>query len=283
VTVIRAFVVVTCGVAGIAALAGGGYWAVLRDAGAPQPAVAKAQGAVAQNGVTALGRLEPKDGVIRVAGPSHPTVVIGQLFIDDGDPVKAGQTIAILDSYESTKATVEQLEAELKNAEAEWRRNQMLLGDGFVSKSEYEARQTKMEALRAKLQRARAELDLAVVRSPIDGQVLEVHARQGERVGPDGIAELGQTDRMYAVAEVYETDITKVKVGQRATISSPALRQPVQGTVDRVGLKVGKKDVLSVDPAAKTDARVVEVEILLDDATQVGGLTNLEVDVLIAP
>jgi HlyD family secretion protein len=276
-------VVVTCGVAGIAALAGGRYWSALRDAGAPQPAAAKAQAGVAPAGVTALGRLEPDNGVIRVAGPSHPTVVIGKLFIDDGDPVKAGQTIAILDSYESTKATVEQLEAELKNAEAEWKRNQMLLGDGFVSKSEYEARQTKMEALRAQLQRARAELDLAVVRSPIDGQVLEVHAREGERVGPDGIAELGQTDRMFAIAEVYETDITKVKVGQRATISSPALRQPVQGTVDRVGLKVGKKDVLSVDPAAKTDARVVEVEILLDDATQVGGLTNLEVDVLIAP
>ena len=53
--------------------------------------------------------------------------------------------------------------------------------------------------------------------------------------------------------------------------------------MDRVGLKIGKKDVLSVDPAAKTDARVVEVEIQLDDPTQVAGLTNLEVDVAITP
>jgi len=48
-------------------------------------------------------------------------------------------------------------------------------------------------------------------------------------------------------------------------------------------LKIGKKDVLSVDPAAKTDARVVEVRILLDDAAAAAGLTNLEVDVAIAP
>ena len=124
---------------------------------------------------------------------------------------------------------------------------------------------------------------MAVVRSPITGRVLDIHARQGERVGADGIAELGQTDAMYAVAEVYETDAPRVRVGQRATVSSSALPQAVSGTVDRIGLKIGKKDVLSVDPAAKTDARVVEVRILLDDAAQVAELTNLEVDVTITP
>jgi HlyD family secretion protein len=113
--------------------------------------------------------------------------------------------------------------------------------------------------------------------------VLDVHTRAGERVGFDGIAELGQTDAMYAVAEVYETDVQRVRVGQRATISSPALPHAVSGTVDRIGLKIGKKDVLSVDPAAKTDARVVEVRIALDDATEVDGFTNLEVDVAITP
>jgi HlyD family secretion protein len=88
---------------------------------------------------------------------------------------------------------------------------------------------------------------------------------------------------MYAVAEVYETDVQRVRVGQHATISSPALPRSVAGVVDRVGLKVGKKDVLSVDPAAKTDARVIEVRILLDNADEVAGLTNLEVDVAITP
>ncbi len=92
-----------------------------------------------------------------------------------------------------------------------------------------------------------------------------------------------QTDAMYAVAEVYETDVQRVRIGQRATVSSPALAAPLSGTVDRIGLKIGKKDVLSVDPAAKTDARVVEVRILLDDAAAAAGLTNLEVDVAIAP
>jgi HlyD family secretion protein len=137
--------------------------------------------------------------------------------------------------------------------------------------------------LQAQVERASAELDLAVVRAPISGRVLDVHAREGERVGADGIAELAQTDAMYAVAEVYETDVQRVRVGQRATVTSAAMPQAVSGTVDRIGLKIGKKDVLSVDPAAKTDARVVEVRIRLDDPTEVAGLTNLEVDVAITP
>ncbi len=254
------------------------------DVGAQQvAAVPKVAPPAAPNEITALGRLEPKDGVIRVAGPSHFAVVIGTLFVDTNDRVTAGQTIAILDSYETTKADVARLEAELRNNEAEWRRYERLFREGFVSTSERDAWKTKAAMVQAQLQRAKAELELAVVRSPITGRVLDVHARAGERVGPDGIAELGQTDAMYAIAEVYETDVPRVRVGQRATVNSPAQPQAVSGTVDRVGLKIGKKDVLSVDPAAKTDARVVEVRILLDDPTQVAGLTNLEVDVAITP
>ena len=94
---------------------------------------------------------------------------------------------------------------------------------------------------------------------------MAIHARRGERVGPDGIAELAQTDQMYAVAEVYETDIGRVAVGQPATIRSPALNANLTGSVERIGMKIGKLDVLDTDPVARTDARVVEVHIKLDE------------------
>lgn len=247
------------------------------------PPASPAPAAAAADGVSALGRIEPADGVIRVAGPSQPAVVIGQLLIDDNDAVRAGQPIAVLDTHAVSQATVAEIDAGLRNAEAEWRRQQSLRGQGVVSTSEYEAWETRVAALRAQRERAAAELELTVVRAPVDGQVLEVHARQGERVGPEGIAEIGRTQTMTVVAEVYETDIGRVRLGQRARVTSPALPAVVHGAVDRIGLKIGKKDVLSVDPAAKTDARVVEVEILLDDPRQVAGLTNLEVDVVIDP
>ena len=110
-----------------------------------------------------------------------------------------------------------------------------------------------------------------------------IHARAGERVGTEGILELGDTTAMYAIAEIYETDIGRVKPGQRARISSPALSQSLAGEVVRIGLKIGKQDVLDADPVAKTDARVVEVEIRLDEGPDVSRLTNLQVRVEIGP
>ena len=139
------------------------------------------------------------------------------------------------------------------------------------------------DVARAQLRYAEAELARSIVRAPFDGQVLEIHARTGERVAPQGILELGRTDEMYAVAEVYETDVRHIEVGQKAEISSPALEAPIQGVVERIGMKIGKLDALSTDPAARTDARVVEVEIRLDDSEPVKAFTNLQVEVAIAP
>jgi HlyD family secretion protein len=121
------------------------------------------------------------------------------------------------------------------------------------------------------------------VRAPIDGRILKVHAREGERVGSAGIVEIGQTAAMYAVAEVYETDIGRVHDGQRATIRSPAFVAPLGGAVERIGLRIGRQDVLRTDPVADADARVVEVEIRLDDPAAAARLTNLRVDVVFEP
>jgi HlyD family secretion protein len=74
-----------------------------------------------------------------------------------------------------------------------------------------------------------------------------------------------------------------VKTGQRATISSPALERELAGTVESIRHKVQKQDQIGTDPAARKDARIVEVTIALDDSAPAAGLTNLQVDVLIQP
>ena len=143
--------------------------------------------------------------------------------------------------------------------------------------------QAELDEAKAAVQQAQANLDLAYVRSPKDGQILKIHTWPGEIIGNKGIVELGQTDQMYAIAEVYETDISKVRLGQQATITSKGFTGELSGTVDEIGLQIGKKDVLGTDPAADVDARVVEVKIRLDQASsqQVTGLTNLQVNVVI--
>ena len=119
----------------------------------------------------------------------------------------------------------------------------------------------------------------------LPGASLNVIARPGEQVGQiDGkpILTMGDTERMLVVAEVYETDIGRVRLGVTAAATSRALDRPITGHVVEIGDMIYKNDVLNIDPAAKTDARVVEARIELDDPERTSRLRNLTVDVLIA-
>lgn len=234
-------------------------------------------------GVSALGRLEPEDGIRRIAGPSGSMAVIAKLEVDEGDAVEQGQVLAVLDTEAIRLANITRWKAELANAKRELARYAELNISRVASDSSKEDWETRVRISQAELTRARADLARSYVRSPIDGHVLYVHAREGELVGPEGILELGRTGSMFAVAEVYEDDIGRVKVGQKATVSSPALAEDLTGQVDWIHMKVAKQDALGTDPAARKDARVVEVEIRLDDSAPAASLTNLQVEVEIEP
>jgi HlyD family secretion protein len=234
-------------------------------------------------GVAALGRLEPRDGVIRVAGPSGSDVVIDDLRVEEGDHVEKGAIIATLDTVAIFEAQVAGLRAEYEQARRDRERNLQLYEDRVLSDAQRDAWETQVKVARHALRRAEAELERARVRAPISGQVLLIHAREGERVGPEGILELGRTEEMFAVAEVYEEDVGRVHLGQPARVKSPALPGELDGTVEKIALEVRKQDALGTDPAARKDGRIVEVEIRLADAEPAAALTNLQVEILIGP
>lgn len=142
--------------------------------------------------------------------------------------------------------------------------------------------EAELAAARTAVRQAQANVDLTLVKSPLDGQVLEIHARPGEMAN-QGIVDLGRTNRMFVVAEVYETDIGRVKLEQKVEVKSPALREPLEGKVSEIGWQVGKKDVLNDDPVIAADARVVKVRVLLNEESsqRAAKLTNLKVDTFI--
>jgi HlyD family secretion protein len=169
-------------------------------------------------------------------------------------------------------------EADSARGEAEAR-----MASCTASKTAVKASEAATQLSRAHVARMQAELQRSYIFSPIDGVVLEVRAKPGEFISEEGAIDLGNVKRMYAIAEVYETDIRRVRIGQRATISSAALDDTLEGTVKFIQLMVAKQDAIGTDPAARKDARIIEVEILLDNSESVAGLTNLQVDVVILP
>ena len=131
----------------------------------------------------------------------------------------------------------------------------------------------------AALKLAETNLAQAYIRAPRDGQILKIRTRLGEKVSNDGIVELGATDRMVAVLEVYQTEIDRVKVGQSATISGQSFQGEVKGIVSQVGLQVERQRQATNQAGENLDRRVIEVKVRLspEDSRRVAAFTNLQV------
>lgn len=148
--------------------------------------------------------------------------------------------------------------------------------------------EAELEQSLIQVQERQAELDDTQVRVPVAGQILRINTRIGERVNvAEGIAELGRTKQMYVLAEVYETDIGKVRLGQAAIASSEygGFQGEIRGKVAQIGLQIGKTRLNKDDSKPTTDvnARVVEVKIRLnpEDSPKVAALTGMQVRVRI--
>jgi HlyD family secretion protein len=130
----------------------------------------------------------------------------------------------------------------------------------------------------AELERAQRDLERAFVRAPADGVVLEINTRAGERPSTSGIVALGDISQMTVEAEVYQTLIGRVAIGDPVEVSAEALQEDLTGVVSAIGLAIGRQSITSDDPAANTDARVVDVIVDLDERSSAlaRSFTNLE-------
>ncbi|MFN9659736.1 MAG: efflux RND transporter periplasmic adaptor subunit [Cyanobacteriota bacterium] len=261
----------------------------LASSAANTPARAKA--------VAALGRLEPAGDIRVLAAPiagvgGSPRLT--RVFVDEGDTVRRGQILALFDTGPSLQAERRLIQTRLANLarrlrveERELNRYRQLTSAGALSADELDRREQQYlqllgewQVARAELERVQADLDNTVLRAPMDGTVLRILSRVGERPTDKGILELGANERMAALLEVYESDIQRVRIGQtvRLTSENGGFAGSLGGRVFRISPQVRQRQVLSTDPSGDVDARIVEVRVALapKDAWRVRSLTGLK-------
>ena len=136
---------------------------------------------------------------------------------------------------------------------------------------------------------AKTALDEAVrvlnsyyVKAPISGRILEMHVKQGEAVSMEGICEIANIAEIFVEAEVYVADIAKVKVGQKAQITSDALVGKIyDGSVVSISRTVKSNKFFSSDPSDFSNLRVVRVKIKLNNPDAFKTLIGSQVNVRI--
>ena len=129
---------------------------------------------------------------------------------------------------------------------------------------------------------AKAILAMAQVHSPIKARVLKTIAHVGTTVGRSALFKIGDTSSMVVMAEVYQDDALKVKVGQKAVVSSVALPSKMTGVVSSVSAMIYRNSLESLDPNDNAQTRIIEVTIKMDNVEPLDRLVMLQADVTIA-
>ena len=234
--------------------------------------------------VAALGQLSPAGEIRKLAAPitqfgSSPRLT--ELFVKEGDFVKKGKILA---EFENKKKLITDLDAltnliKANEEEINLKKDQIKRYEKASAKNAYSIvslLQRKDELIKLQKQKIsniaekrNIEIDLfnSQLVSPIDGYILSINTRVGERPGNEGILEIGSNQNMQALIEVYESDINRVFIKQDVVLISEngGFKNKLNGKVKRISPRVKQRKVLSTDPTGDADARIIEVLIELDE------------------
>ncbi|MEQ1831886.1 MAG: efflux RND transporter periplasmic adaptor subunit [Candidatus Eisenbacteria bacterium] len=239
--------------------------------------------------VRAPGKIEPKTQV-KVSADIPGKVVV--LNIKEGDPVKRGALLLQIDDTQyrsgwkqsnaalaSARARVREAESAMHTSDSNWQRQQSLFQQKLLSQSEYDAAMNAHEGARVSLAtaqeevaRAQAAVDGAADNlkkcrfvAPFDGVVSALNVEKGEIVitgtmnNPGTqIMVVSDLSRMLVRAEVDETDVVDMQVGQKAKISVDAFPDTsFTGTVTEIGNTAKRSAISSVEGQTNFEVKVV--------------------------
>jgi RND family efflux transporter MFP subunit len=194
----------------------------------------------------------------KAAVASKATGSLVWLGVEEGSRVRRGEVLARLEDADvlaqqsqaeanlrSSRATLEQARAELRDAGFSFDRNRTLLGEGIVSRADYDAADARyrkaraavagaeagIRASEAALEGARVAVEFTRIRAPFDGVVLTKNADVGDIVTPLGAAAnakaavvtMADLGSLQVEADVSESNLEQVRVGQPCEIQLDAL------------------------------------------------------------
>jgi RND family efflux transporter MFP subunit len=199
-----------------------------------------------------------------------------RLGVDEGDSVKAGQMIAVLDSDDARAAVavarghLAEAQAELADAERDEARKRGLLDKGLLAQADYDPALARLERAQAAVESANGEVASAgaqaaytTISAPIDGVVIERNVEVGEMVAPGGftsqqgtgaIVRIANLESLEVEADINESYIAQVEIGQPGIIK-----------VDAVPDRQYHGRLRQVVPTADRQRGTVQVKVTIED------------------
>jgi len=140
------------------------------------------------------------------------------------------------------------------------------------------------QALRIRLMQAKERLDDATIRAPVSGTILRIFVRAGEAGGQKPLLQMANLDELEVVAEVFQTDVPRIKIGGSARVRSDAWgERELEGKVGEADTMVSTPAMRSLDPLSPADRHVVRVPVALSPASRelAARWLQMQVDVIL--
>ncbi len=219
--------------------------------------VVKVEARAITGALSATGVLQPREEAAVL--PEVTGYRVAKVLVDEGQYVRAGQTLVQLDGalisaqVDQQRALAAQAAVQAEQAEAQASRVSGLDGQGVLSQEALEQRRFQARAARATANAQAAALKDAQTRAgklnvsaPVSGLVLERNVRPGDlSAGGSAWYRIAQGGEIELRAELSEEDIARVRPGQRVTVVLPT-GSSAQGTVRLVSPQVNSQTKLGV-------------------------------------
>jgi len=177
--------------------------------------------------------------------------------------------LTLSNSVSASVRDVDDRDARMAAAQREVARSRVnLLAAGTREEELAEAKARDIAAAHA-IDVAKAELEKCDVKSPVTGILLRKNVSEGELISiyyPKPLMVVSEIQSYRVRAEVDEHDLPSIKVGQKAdVVIFPRNQVRLQGKVTQIAPVMGRRQILTSDPADKSDRDVVEVLIALEN------------------
>jgi HlyD family secretion protein len=188
---------------------------------------------------------------------------------------RVARSTALIQRNVTTQATRDADERDLRVAAAQLDAARLRLRLLKAGTREEELAEAKAKMLAAEHQVAatRSELSKCEIRSPVAGIVLRKHVSEGELVSlfyPKPLVTISEIRRYRVRAEVDEQDVPRIRQGQSAEIvAGLAEKRRLRGHVAGIAPVMGRRQILTSDPADKSDRDVMEVIVEIDDTIEI--------------
>ncbi|MFZ5718832.1 MAG: efflux RND transporter periplasmic adaptor subunit [Pseudomonadota bacterium] len=171
--------------------------------------------------LAASGDLVPREEA--AVAPEVSGYRVTRVLADVGDYVRAGQTLAVIDPS-LLDAQVAQAQAQAAQAEDQARRVADLDGAGVLSQEQIVQRRLQADVARANLRALTTQRRKLAVSAPVSGVILEKNVRPGDLSAGGGTPwfRMARDGQVELSADVAEDDLTRIRVGQSATVTLPS-------------------------------------------------------------